>query len=839
MRPESAASGRTLSWISVLILGLVPILAVGVLLGLAKPWNDTLVNAAIVNLDEPVTLQDQYVPMGRQLAAAIIDEGSDISWMLANEDTARDGLRSGEFSVVVTIPESFSAAATSFSENDAAKASQATIQVDVSENAPITDAQVGEQVARLATSTINSTLTETYLDNVFIGLNTVGDQFGEIMDAVTQLSDGSGELAKGAGQAAEGGEQLADGLGQLADAAKPLSSGGSQLKNGSGQLVTGSSELAKGAGEFATGVDTLASGVGELNDGVAEFAGQAPKLVEGVGQLADGADQLLGGIPDFARGSKDVVLGVGELAKGLDQVVAGVSEEVIGEQFAPLIDGAKGLAQGTSGVSAGLDTVNKTLGGLASGDETAQQAAGQIGAGVSAAFQCPVEDPATCEMLAQTFAAGANAAALEGFKAGAGAGVQALNTPDPQAGVTLLQAAQQVAGGAGQLSDGVGQVVVELPKQLGGGLGQLAAGANTIVTQAQPIVDNADALGSGASALLDGINQLNDQVGALPEGINQLKDGVSQLNDGAGQLSDGADQLADGASQLAKGVAQFGTGLGTYVDGVGQFAAGVTKAADGAPELADGLGKLADGTKELNKGLDTFASELESGAEDLPSYSEADRQKLSEVVTNPVAAPGGVAGANTTGLVSLLLVLGLWVGAMLSFVAVRAVPSTVVTSRASSLALWARTVGLPTLVVALQGLLLGAIGGGVLGLGIGPTAMLSVFLVGLAVSFVLANHALAAWLGNVGRGISVLLIVVTVALAVSSSGTGWLSWLNGVSPVQNAFLLVRTHAADGSGLIGLWATALLLGVIALAASIVAITSRRSLTAAQFRRRLVA
>lgn len=146
---------------------------------------------------------------------------------------------------------------------------------------------------------------------------------------------------------------------------------------------------------------------------------------------------------------------------------------------------------------------------------------------------------------------------------------------------------------------------------------------------------------------------------------------------------------------------------------------------------------------------------------------------------------------------------------------------------------------MPTLVVAFQGVVLGIIGGAVLDLGVASTGLLVILLVGLAVSFVLANHALTAWLGHVGQGISVLLGVVTVSLAVSSTGSGWLSWLSWVSPLQNGFLLVRTHAADGSGLIGLGATAVLLGVIALAASVLAITTRRALTAGQFRRALAA
>jgi putative membrane protein len=715
MRPESTASGRRLSWISVVVLALVPLLVVGTLLGLARRPADGPVQAAIVNLDEAVTIDGQYIPMGRQLAAEIItSSGDDVQWTLANEEIARDNLASGEYSAVVIIPEGFSAAATSFSANDAAKAKQATIEITVSENSPITDAQFADRVARQAAVALNSTLTETYLDNVFIGLNSVGDQFGTIIDGVKQLADGSGKLADGTRQSADGAAELTDGVGKLAD-----------------------------------GADQLADGASRLDDGVGELANEAPKLVAGVGELAKGADKLLGGIPGFASGAKQVVKGVGQLEGG------------------------------ASGVRDGLDQVDQVLQGLASGNDTAKGAAQQIGAGVgqavAGAFQCPEGlDEATCGMLAGVFAQGAmaaaDAAALEGFKAGAGAGSQALNTESN--GYTLKQAAAGVA-------DGVGQ----------------------ITANAQPIVDNADALGDGAKQLNDGIAKLNSEIGALPDGIDQLADGVSQLADGAGQLAGGVGELSGGAGQLA-----------------------------------DGLDQLADGAEQLSDGLTTFKAELQKGASDLPSYSEADRAALSEVIAAPVADANPNGAFNTAGTVALLLAIGLWLGAMLSFVAARAVPGDVVSSRSSSARLWAAAVGLPALVTAGQGVILAVAAGVFLRLSFGTTALLALVLAGLAVSFVLANHALVGWLGNVGRGIALVLAAVTVGLAVSSS-TGWLSGLAAVSPVHNGFLLARTVVSGGTGLAGLIGAGLLLGVVALAASVTAIASRRKLTAAQFRRRV--
>ena len=111
--------------------------------------------------------------------------------------------------------------------------------------------------------------------------------------------------------------------------------------------------------------------------------------------------------------------------------------------------------------------------------------------------------------------------------------------------------------------------------------------------------------------------------------------------------------------------------------------------------------------------------------------------------------------------------------------------------------------------------------------------MLVFLMMALGASFALANHALAGWLGNVGRGISALLLVVTVGLGLSSA-VGWLSPVGAVSPLHNGFKLVRTHMADGAGEVGLASVAVLMAVLALVFSVGAIATKRRLTAAQFR-----
>lgn len=799
------------NWVQLVALVLVPLLAALALIGLVGARADSAVSAAVVNLDEPVTVNGQYIPMGRQFAAAIIDrDGDNIDWTLADAPSAASGLKTGKYSVVVTIPKDFSAAATSFSANDAETAKQATIGVQVSENAPVTDAQVAQEISRLAVDTINSTLTSGYLDGIYVGFNTVGEQFTTIVDGAGQLHDGATQLADGVEAATQGATQLSAGMAQLQDNGPLLVDGGNELVDGIGDLLDGTAQLDDGADQLA--------------DGVGQFASQTPQLVGGVEQLAEGADQLLGNLPAFANGSAAAIGGVTELRKGLDAVIAGLEGAGVGDLSGldQLASGAKGVQQGAAGLSSGLQQVSGALGGYSQGqlDDTAR---GVI-AGVNAQFQCPVADPQTCAQLEAVFAQGVGA----GFQAGTGVAAGMLTTSDPATGQSLVSGAGALATGAGQLSDGVGAAVEGLGgvgDQLGSlndGLTKLRDGAATIETQAAPLVANAPAIAAGATELNTGIQQLGTQVGALPDGVNQLSTGARQLADGVAELDTGVGTLREGAS--------------TYVDGVSAFVDGVGSAADGTSDLTDGMVELSAGATKLSDGIGTFATELAKGADQVPSYSQNDREQLSKVVSSPVERTDSLATSTQVPLVSLLLLSGLWLGALAAFTVYRPVPRDVVASREPSVMLWLKSLWLPAAIVGGQALVLGIVGGVVLDLGVGKTIALMGVLVLLGASFVLANHALAGWLGHAGRAVSVLLLVLTIGLGISSS-LAWLGPVAAVSPLQNGLELVRTWLSGGSGEVGIAAVSVLMFIVAAALSFLSISSRRRLSVDRFRQRL--
>jgi len=242
---SSTMGGRW--WAKALGLLLVPVLiATGLM---AATWNSdtrlSKVQAAIVNLDKAVTINGQTVPMGRQLSAQLIsaEQGQNFTWVLADASHASDGLKSGRYAAVVTIPENFSAAATSYA-GTASAAQQATIDVSTSPVAGIADTAVGQSVAQAAAIALNQTLTEGYLDQVYLGFNTTGQQFQTVADASKKLADGSAQLSNGLYQ---------------------ITSNGGLIRTGGSSLVSGISQYTSGASQSASGASQLAAGLGQLS----------------------------------------------------------------------------------------------------------------------------------------------------------------------------------------------------------------------------------------------------------------------------------------------------------------------------------------------------------------------------------------------------------------------------------------------------------------------------------------------------------------------------------------------------------------------------------------------
>lgn len=759
LRPEPFRN----PWRAVAV-ALLPLMILGLLI--SALWNpqdrlDT-VKAAIVNLDEPVKVNGQTVPLGRQLAAGLVSGGetadakageaaavpaSDASydWQITDEAGAADGLADGTYAAVVTIPEGFSAAATSFGGDDPTKARQATIDVATPANGRVLDDALAQIVAQTATGVLGSTLTETYVDNVLVGFSTLSEELGKAADGADQLADGANEAGKGA-------EKLADGAHQTSAGVAGVGDGVNSLAGGVGQWATGANQWAAGADQVSAGVAGLASGASGLADG-------ANQVADGVGQSARGADKLASGAGQLSVGAAELSTGASGLADGSAQLAAGAKKAA---------DGAKFLAGHAADASKGA---------VALATETGKVCADPLLA---------VQVAELCATLAKYSDLPVDAGTVEH-------GLAAMSDGSEESLYGL-------AAGASQTSEGINQV---------------AAGV--------------DGLASGAKGLSTGSQELADGLGQLESGSTQVASGATQLAGGSSQLASGASGLASGARELSGGAGGIASGATELANGVGELETGTSQLATGVDGLADGVGELAGGATDLSKGLG-------QATEEIPSYTEHERKSLASVVADPVATDGEVTDLDTGATGPMFAVLALWLGALALMTVFSPVPLHARGSTRGALRLVLGTFAIPAAVGLATGLAAGAVLAGIEDLDAGGWAATMGVGALISIAFVAVNQALAAALGHVGRGISLLIAVLVIATGVVSTVPGVLEGLAAFLPVGPAIVGLGRLVEPGTGSVGLViASVVLWGIAGLAVTTIMVARQRTVRVAELLR----
>ncbi|MGC5221064.1 YhgE/Pip domain-containing protein [Micromonospora sp. DT81.3] len=419
---ERARTRRPVTWLTIIGVLLLPVLIGGILVAALYNPAERLdsMSAAIVNEDEAVEIDGQTVPLGRQLTAGLV-EGSDeiasnLDWTISNAEDAAEGLADGTYQAVVTIPQNFSAAATSTAPGGSPE--QALIEVSTPPDSKVVDDAITAQVTSAAASIMGTQLSEVYLENVFLGFTTLGDQLGEAASGARQLADGATQAAGGA----------------------------TALADGSGQLSSGASGLASGAGELAGGLDTIASGTRDAASGATQLAAG---VYGGADQLeANGLvpDVVSGYAADAAADSAATAAQIGAVAPTLGQLAAQCPTVSTDAAFCATLATA---AAGTG--AAALSAVDAaTAAGYASGALT------------------QFDQAATAEFAGRFRTIADNVSALSG-----GLGQLAGGTEQSADG------ARQLGDGAAQLAGGIDQAGTGATS-LAGGITELATGTTTL-----------------------------------------------------------------------------------------------------------------------------------------------------------------------------------------------------------------------------------------------------------------------------------------------------------------------------------------------------------------------
>lgn len=479
-------------------IALVPVTVGGVLLFSLNGAAERLetVTAAIVNEDAGVEIDGQSVPLGRQLAGDLVrgsknavGPAANYTWVLTTKADAASGLAEARYTAVVTIPEQFSAAATSYSDPDSAR--QATIQIATSDTNGLADGAITTAIADTATEVLSRDLTKGYLANIYVGFNTLHASLGEaatgartISTGLASSSAGTRELAAGQGELTAGASSLAAGLHELADGSAQTTVGTRRLATGAGSLATGASELAGGLKRLASGARSSASGAGTLAAGSRKLASGASSLASGLGTLSDGVAPLPAGtkqLADGADGVADGVRSIAQLARSNPDMTLAQLDGALrsrGSSLEALAGGASGVASGAGSLSDGLSSISSGIASSASG--------------------------------ASSLAAGA----------------------------------QRTAGGATSLADGLGRLAEGTTASYRGAR-RLASGTSTLATGARTLAGGAAQVGTGIEESADGADELAAGSAGLRSALSELASGSAELAKGQSSLAAGLDTAVD------------------------------------------------------------------------------------------------------------------------------------------------------------------------------------------------------------------------------------------------------------------------------------------------------
>ncbi|VEI03546.1 YhgE/Pip N-terminal domain [Acidipropionibacterium jensenii] len=827
-RAERSHSTIALSWHTVVALVLVPLVVAGALIGTTWKMTNRLsqVQAAIVNQDAGVTLGGQFVPLGRQLSGELIKssttttDGRPISWVLADSAGAAKGLKDGSYAAVVTIPKSFSKDATSYSANKGDQARQAVITVATSDSSPVTDSAIATMTAQAAQNQINKTLNSQYLDNMYIGLNKSASGMVSLSKGASQLNDGAQQLTGGVKSATSGSQQLSNGLGQLDKGGQTLTSGGSQLLVGVRQLASGVALLDANGSKLNAGGTQLASGARTLDAAGSKLNAGGTQLASGTRTLDANGSKLNAGGTQLRNGANQLSAGINQIDRQLQQTsgtVPSMSQEQLA-QIQQLSTGATAIADGSAGVYAGMQRYQGAM--ARPTDSQIAQVVNQI-----------------CAQNAQACATDAARAQLAaGVKAGMAAAAQSMgSSSDPD---SLMGGARATSEGArsyaSKVSEGIDQLTATLkalPGQIGKQITALKDGVHQLATGANQVSSGVSTYTNGVSRYTAGVHTLSSGVSTYTNGVSQYTAGVHTLSSGVSTYTKGVSQYTGGVHTMAQQMPTLTTGAQQYVAGVGQFAQGVHQTSQGADKLYAGQVKLSQGAVKFAQGSDTFATDVAKGAKQVPTYSASDRQKLSDAVSSPVRASSTPMGTSAW-VVGLILILGLWIGALAIWTVARTVPSRVLTSSRSTLSLlWSSlSTGAGVMAASAAGLALLA----TLTTGISVPRGLGLFgmLLLVGAMFLAVNHALAGWLHAIGRFISVILVAAASAVGLVSAVPGPVRWVHDISPLKPAMEALTAILAGHSPTFGSLLTIIMWLLIGGLASLLAVNRARHISPAK-------
>lgn len=633
---------------------------------------------AVVNLDQPTTLEGSKVDVGDRLVKEL-KSNDDLDWHFVSAKKAQEGLKDRKYYMIVKIPKNFSENAASVLDTDPEKMD---LTYETNGGLNFLGEVISENAMTQLKAKVSESVTKSYADVIIKMVKTVGDGMDQAADGATKLADGSKQVADGIATVQGKVPELSSGVKQLDDGGKQLADGVKQYTDGAGQAAKGSDQLAAGMTQLSSNVPTLLAGGKQLADGTNLLynqlgaASMTAEQREGLIKYIDGIRQLkatLQELQPLIAASQEINIqpdDIKTLQENIDQLQALLNSE----KFKNLKNSASGIMaelQNVMPLMAQVEQQLKSVGEIQTAYSKAVESdttknitdVYQTTAGVLQ--QAGITDPAIYQQLQvqikNTLVANAqNSQATNLIK---GNLTSAVNTME-----AVREKVQSLAPKLQALNTDVVPLINQLQPLLTeqniGKVQQAAAAltkpeviesvnkvANNPASKEQlkqlpEFINSTDVATAGlektvngiyaissnygqVKKLNDGMQTMNKSLPTLAAGVKQLDDGSKQLNAGMKKLTANSAKLNSGASQLSDGLNTLNGQIPALADGVNKLADGSTQVKDGNKELADKLGEASDkltDVKLTNNTAKMIAAPIKTKQEkysDVPNYGHA------------------------------------------------------------------------------------------------------------------------------------------------------------------------------------------------------------------------
>lgn len=625
---------------------------------------------AIVNEDKPVTYNDETLEVGNEMVDSLKDNES-LDFHFVSSKEAKDGLKNGTYYMVITIPEDFSANASTVLDEHPRKM---VLDYETNPGTNYIASKLSETALNKIRTSVADTVTKTYTETVFDQIVTVGEGMTEASDGAGQLADGAIQLAdgnntittnlnvlanssltfkNGADTLHVGLKQYTDGVAQLNDGSKELKDGLSTLNSGASALASGVSQLSSGSSSLAAGLNQYTSGVSTAQAGADTLDKSSISLTAGVTALKTGVDTLVSKNNALNQGVAAISNGLGNIISEIDQMSASIPETTT-EVSAHPID--------TSSASANVSAVSDALGTASSNNQ---------------ALISAIENSSLSEEEKSSLKALANntQTSIETASSNVSATKDSISelptstsssTTTTQSGSASSDALSTLKGKLTFMKNQIDDEQTGLAsgiKNYTDGVKKIQTGLDGDGTLANPgLVNGIKAYTNGVSTLNTGLTTLNNNSSSLTSGVGQLNSGLTSLNKQTPVLTSGVSQLSNGSAQLYAGTGKLTANSAALISGSSQLSDGAGKISDGAAALADGSSTLGDGISQVKDGADTLASSLADGADEVTSI-HAD-EETTDMFSSPVEDNGSKltnVKNNGHGMAPYMMSVALWV----------------------------------------------------------------------------------------------------------------------------------------------------------------------------------